>query len=58
MRPENVLKNLMHEIKQTSEAACVAALPSDRPLIEFNIRFVELEMRRLIASVERTGRSE
>ena len=58
MRPENVLKNLMEQIKETSETACVAARPSDRPLILFNVGFVEQEMRRLIASVERTGRSE
>lgn len=58
MRPEDTLKKLLHEIKETSEAACKAARPSDRPLIEFNVGFVELEMRRLIASVERTGRSE
>lgn len=58
MRPEDTLKKLLHEIRETSEAACEAARPSDRPLILFNVGFVEQEMRRLIASVERTGRSE
>ena len=53
-----MLQRLLQQIRETSEAACVSARPSDRPLIEFNIRFVELEMRRLIASVERSGRSE
>lgn len=58
MRPEEVLKTLMREIKQTSEGACVDARPSDRSLILFNVGFVEQEMRRLIASVERSRQSE
>ena len=58
MAPDDILRQVLSEIRQTTDAACVGARPADKALAQMNLDFVDLELRRLIDAVARCGRAE